>query len=87
MALNQPFTGHLGFLSSAALSKIRPADQICGKPRAPQAPFNSNLATTMTQSIGILTSGGDTPGLNAAIRGVGKACRSHYDMGRVRYFV
>ena len=34
----------------------------------------------MTQSIGILTSGGDTPGLNAAIRGVGKACQSHYGM-------
>jgi 6-phosphofructokinase 1 len=34
----------------------------------------------MTQSIGILTSGGDTPGLNAAIRGVGKACVSHYGM-------
>ncbi len=34
----------------------------------------------MTQSIGILTSGGDTPGLNAAIRGVGKACFSHYGM-------
>lgn len=34
----------------------------------------------MTQSIGILTSGGDTPGLNAAIRGVGKACVSRYGM-------
>ncbi|MEW5769595.1 MAG: ATP-dependent 6-phosphofructokinase [Pseudomonadota bacterium] len=34
----------------------------------------------MTQHIGILTSGGDSPGLNAAIRGVGKACRSHYGM-------
>ncbi|OYY92425.1 MAG: 6-phosphofructokinase [Hydrogenophilales bacterium 28-61-23] len=34
----------------------------------------------MTQSIGILTSGGDTPGLNAAIRGVGKACHTHYGM-------
>jgi len=32
----------------------------------------------MTQSIGILTSGGDTPGLNAAIRGVGKTCLSQY---------
>ena len=27
----------------------------------------------MTKSIGILTAGGDSPGLNAAIRGVGKA--------------
>ena len=34
----------------------------------------------MTQNIGILTSGGDTPGLNAAIRGVGKACLSRYGM-------
>jgi 6-phosphofructokinase len=34
----------------------------------------------MAQTIGILTSGGDTPGLNAAIRGVGKACLSHYGM-------
>jgi phosphofructokinase-like protein len=34
----------------------------------------------MTRSIGILTSGGDTPGLNAAIRGVGKACQTHYGM-------
>ncbi len=34
----------------------------------------------MTQTIGILTSGGDSPGLNAAIRGVGKACMGHYRM-------
>jgi 6-phosphofructokinase len=34
----------------------------------------------MTQHIGILTSGGDSPGLNAAIRGVGKACMGHYGM-------
>jgi 6-phosphofructokinase 1 len=34
----------------------------------------------MTQNIGILTSGGDTPGLNAAIRGVGKACVSRHGM-------
>ena len=27
----------------------------------------------MKRYIGILTSGGDTPGLNAAIRGIGKA--------------
>lgn len=31
----------------------------------------------MTKSIGILTSGGDSPGLNAAIRGVGKAALSY----------
>lgn len=34
----------------------------------------------MTQHIGILTSGGDSPGLNAAIRGVGKAAMGHYQM-------
>lgn len=34
----------------------------------------------MSQHIGILTSGGDSPGLNAAIRGVGKACMGHYGM-------
>ncbi|RUM94486.1 MAG: 6-phosphofructokinase [Thiothrix sp.] len=34
----------------------------------------------MGQHIGILTAGGDSPGLNAAIRGVGKAARSHYGM-------
>lgn len=30
----------------------------------------------MTKYVGILTAGGDSPGLNAAIRGVGKAARS-----------
>ena len=34
----------------------------------------------MSQYIGILTSGGDCPGLNAAIRGVGKAAIGRYDM-------
>jgi 6-phosphofructokinase 1 len=34
----------------------------------------------MTKHVGILTSGGDSPGLNAAIRGVGKACMGHYQM-------
>lgn len=32
----------------------------------------------MTKSIGILTSGGDCPGLNAAIRAVGKTAVNHY---------
>ena len=32
------------------------------------------------QAIGILTSGGDCPGLNAAIRGVGKAARDYFGM-------
>ena len=34
----------------------------------------------MSKHIGILTSGGDCPGLNAAIRGVGKAAIDHFDM-------
>ncbi len=34
----------------------------------------------MTQHIGILTAGGDSPGLNAAIRGVGKAAQGAYGM-------
>lgn len=31
----------------------------------------------MTKSIGILTAGGDSPGLNAAIRAIGKTAQSH----------
>jgi 6-phosphofructokinase 1 len=31
----------------------------------------------MTKTIGILTAGGDSPGLNAAIRGIGKAAHSY----------
>ncbi|MDA0241913.1 MAG: ATP-dependent 6-phosphofructokinase [Chloroflexi bacterium] len=34
----------------------------------------------MTKYIGILTAGGDTPGLNAAIRGLGKAAQHTYGM-------
>ena len=34
----------------------------------------------MAQHIGILTSGGDCPGLNAAIRGLGKAARENFGM-------
>lgn len=34
----------------------------------------------MTKRIGILTAGGDAPGLNAAIRGFGKAAIGHYGM-------
>ncbi len=34
----------------------------------------------MSKTIGILTAGGDSPGLNAAIRGVGKAALGHYGM-------
>lgn len=39
----------------------------------------------MTKSIGILTSGGDSPGLNAAIRGVGKAALNHYGMQMIGF--
>jgi 6-phosphofructokinase len=34
----------------------------------------------MLKSIGVLTAGGDNPGLNAAIRGLGKAAIGHYNM-------
>lgn len=34
----------------------------------------------MPRTIGILTAGGDSPGLNAAIRAVGKAAARTYDM-------
>jgi 6-phosphofructokinase 1 len=34
----------------------------------------------MTKYVGILTAGGDSPGLNAAIRGVGKAAMNSYGM-------
>jgi 6-phosphofructokinase 1 len=34
----------------------------------------------MTKYVGILTAGGDSPGLNAAIRGIGKAAHGHFGM-------
>jgi len=37
-------------------------------------------ASQMTKYIGVLTAGGDSPGLNAAIRGVAKAGQSRYGM-------
>jgi len=39
----------------------------------------------MTKHIGILTAGGDSPGLNAAIRGVGKAAQGHYGMQMIGF--
>jgi phosphofructokinase-like protein len=39
----------------------------------------------MAKSIGILTAGGDSPGLNAAIRGVGKAAMRAYGMNVVGF--
>jgi len=38
-----------------------------------------------SKRIGILTAGGDSPGLNAAIRGVGKAALGFYDMDIVAF--
>ncbi len=34
----------------------------------------------MTKFIGVLTAGGDSPGLNAALRGIGKAAQGSYSM-------
>ena len=39
-----------------------------------------------TKQIGILTAGGDCPGLNAAIRGIGKTAMSQYDMQVIGFF-
>jgi 6-phosphofructokinase 1 len=39
----------------------------------------------VTANIGILTAGGDAPGLNAAIRAVGKAAQRRYGMGVVGF--
>jgi phosphofructokinase-like protein len=39
----------------------------------------------MTKNVGILTSGGDTPGLNAAIRGLGKAGSSCFGMNFIGF--
>jgi 6-phosphofructokinase len=39
----------------------------------------------MAQTIGILTSGGDTPGLNAAIRAVGKTAITECDMSVIGF--
>ncbi len=38
------------------------------------------MSASNAKKIGILTAGGDSPGLNAAIRGFGKAAISHYGM-------
>jgi len=43
-------------------------------------PTGISMEGGMAQQIGILTAGGDSPGLNAAIRGVGKAAMGHYKM-------
>lgn len=40
----------------------------------------------MAKLIGVLTAGGDTPGLNAAIRGLGKAAHEIYGMGLIGFY-
>ncbi|MCL2464935.1 MAG: 6-phosphofructokinase, partial [Micrococcales bacterium] len=37
------------------------------------------------QKVGILTAGGDSPGLNATIRGFGKAAIGHYGMALIGF--
>jgi 6-phosphofructokinase len=53
------------------------------------APIPSRDESTMAKGratrIGILTAGGDSPGLNAAIRGVGKTAIGHYGMELVGF--
>ncbi|MDF1530349.1 MAG: 6-phosphofructokinase, partial [Sedimenticola sp.] len=39
----------------------------------------------MSKRVGILTAGGDSPGLNAAIRGVGKTIQGHYGMQMIAF--
>ncbi len=34
----------------------------------------------MTKQVGVLTAGGDSPGLNAVLRGIGKAAQDHFSM-------
>ncbi|MCL4561072.1 MAG: 6-phosphofructokinase [Chloroflexi bacterium] len=40
----------------------------------------------MTKYVGVLTAGGDTPGLNAAIRGLGKTARGSYNMRLIGFY-
>ncbi|NPV85706.1 MAG: ATP-dependent 6-phosphofructokinase [Anaerolineae bacterium] len=40
----------------------------------------------MTHYVGVLTAGGDTPGLNAALRALGKSAHSTYDMHIIGFF-
>ena len=39
----------------------------------------------MTKNVGILTAGGDTPGLNAALRGLGKSAHGKYNMNLIGF--
>ena len=38
------------------------------------------MNTSVTKTVGILTSGGDAPGLNAAIRGIARTAMNEYGM-------
>jgi len=40
----------------------------------------------MTLNVGVLTAGGDTPGLNAALRGLGKSAEYRYDLQLVGFY-
>jgi len=40
----------------------------------------------MAKYVGILTAGGDTPGLNAALRGLGKSARGKFNMQLIGFF-
>ena len=40
----------------------------------------------MTKYVGILTAGGDTPGLNAALRGIGKSAQNASDMQLIGFY-
>src|SRR5271157_4481862 len=66
--------GHLNQQPPRPKSMIGPLDPPGGYP----AEWSGYMARA--RRIGILTAGGDSPGLNAAIRGIGKAAIDHYDM-------
>ncbi|MBO6100606.1 MAG: 6-phosphofructokinase, partial [Spirochaetaceae bacterium] len=38
------------------------------------------MNNSVTKTVGILTSGGDAPGLNAAIRGIARTAMDEYGM-------
>jgi ATP-dependent phosphofructokinase / diphosphate-dependent phosphofructokinase len=40
----------------------------------------------MTKYVGVITAGGDTPGLNAALRGLGKSAHGAFDMQLVGFY-
>src|SRR5208283_2110529 len=63
-------------------NRTRRYDNYKSSSRHPSRFAGSNGAETMvkTKRIGILTAGGDSPGLNAAIRGVGKTAVGFYGM-------